>query len=365
MKLVFLTCAGISLGLDCSISLAQITPSVRLRQGANGVLNDVAPTITTRMTNCTSIGLPYGVGAVEIRENPDDNWDVSIDINWTNDPTEIITSICGLSPLCPVPPIDNCGPEILQRIDYHSVRGGISAYVAAAGGGFTGGASFRRIATGTIVVNDVLEITSPEATTLELPILAAGDVFGAESFGNPEETWGRAKLEVTGTAAGESINLRCSVDSISVIPEQASINITRSVPLAVSAGVNLFPISLVALAEVDTKATSAGLFGTITGAATAGASFGNSLRILRITGAGGAPLPPNVIIRGVTTGVVYEDTRPQCLGDFNRDDAVDGDDIIAFFGQWDAGSIDADVNQDGGVDGDDVILFFSRWDAGC
>ena len=42
-----------------------------------------------------------------------------------------------------------------------------------------------------------------------------------------------------------------------------------------------------------------------------------------------------------------------------------GDDVIVFFGAWDAGEIAADFNHDGGVDGDDVIEFFARWDAGC
>jgi hypothetical protein len=54
-----------------------------------------------------------------------------------------------------------------------------------------------------------------------------------------------------------------------------------------------------------------------------------------------------------------------CLGDFNNDGGVDGDDVIAFFSAWDAGIITADVNQDGGVDGDDVIAFFNAWDSGC
>ncbi|MFZ4574723.1 MAG: GC-type dockerin domain-anchored protein, partial [Phycisphaerales bacterium] len=54
-----------------------------------------------------------------------------------------------------------------------------------------------------------------------------------------------------------------------------------------------------------------------------------------------------------------------CLGDFNNDGGVDGDDVIAFFNAWDAGTITADVNQDGAVDGDDVITFFNAWDSGC
>ncbi|MFZ4574044.1 MAG: hypothetical protein ACOYN0_06580, partial [Phycisphaerales bacterium] len=43
---------------------------------------------------------------------------------------------------------------------------------------------------------------------------------------------------------------------------------------------------------------------------------------------------------------------PFCPADFNHDSGVDGDDVIAFFGAWDAGDISADFNGDGGVDGD-------------
>jgi hypothetical protein len=54
-----------------------------------------------------------------------------------------------------------------------------------------------------------------------------------------------------------------------------------------------------------------------------------------------------------------------CVGDFNGDGAVDGDDVIAFFGAWDLATAAADLNRDGGVDGDDVIRFFGGWDSGC
>ncbi|MFZ4575931.1 MAG: GC-type dockerin domain-anchored protein, partial [Phycisphaerales bacterium] len=54
-----------------------------------------------------------------------------------------------------------------------------------------------------------------------------------------------------------------------------------------------------------------------------------------------------------------------CPADFNRDGAVDGDDVIGFFGAWDNAAPGADANTDGAVDGDDVIEFFRRWDTGC
>ena len=49
--------------------------------------------------------------------------------------------------------------------------------------------------------------------------------------------------------------------------------------------------------------------------------------------------------------------------DFNGDGTIDGDDVIAYFGAWDASSPDADYTDDGGTDGDDVIRFFALWDA--
>ncbi|MFZ4572746.1 MAG: proprotein convertase P-domain-containing protein [Phycisphaerales bacterium] len=53
-----------------------------------------------------------------------------------------------------------------------------------------------------------------------------------------------------------------------------------------------------------------------------------------------------------------------CGADYTNDEAVDGDDVIAFFGDWDGGVTCADVDLSGSVDGDDVIWFFQRWDSG-
>ncbi|MFZ4575885.1 MAG: DNRLRE domain-containing protein [Phycisphaerales bacterium] len=54
---------------------------------------------------------------------------------------------------------------------------------------------------------------------------------------------------------------------------------------------------------------------------------------------------------------------PGCIADWNHDGAVDGDDVIAFFSDWDANNADADGS--GGTDGDDVIAFFGQWDTNC
>jgi hypothetical protein len=52
-----------------------------------------------------------------------------------------------------------------------------------------------------------------------------------------------------------------------------------------------------------------------------------------------------------------------CIADYNNDGSIDGDDVILFFGDWDAAAVCSDVDGSGGVDGDDVIQFFNVWDS--
>jgi len=53
-----------------------------------------------------------------------------------------------------------------------------------------------------------------------------------------------------------------------------------------------------------------------------------------------------------------------CPADYNQDGGVDGNDVNAFYEDWEAGRPCADVNQDGGVDGADVEEFFLAWEQG-
>ncbi len=63
-------------------------------------------------------------------------------------------------------------------------------------------------------------------------------------------------------------------------------------------------------------------------------------------------------------GVDQPSTCPACAADFDQSGGVDGDDIAAFFNDWQAGAPCGDVDGSGGVDGDDIPFFFARWEAG-
>jgi len=55
---------------------------------------------------------------------------------------------------------------------------------------------------------------------------------------------------------------------------------------------------------------------------------------------------------------------PVCAADYNQDGGVTGDDVAAFFAEFEGGGNCADVNQDGGITGDDVAAFFDAYEAG-
>jgi len=54
---------------------------------------------------------------------------------------------------------------------------------------------------------------------------------------------------------------------------------------------------------------------------------------------------------------------PRCPADWDSDDDVDSDDIVAFFAAWEGG--EGDIDSDSDSDSDDIVFFFSAWDAGC
>ncbi|MFZ4575023.1 MAG: hypothetical protein ACOYN0_11535, partial [Phycisphaerales bacterium] len=74
--------------------------------------------------------------------------------------------------------------------------------------------------------------------------------------------------------------------------------------------------------------------------------------------------PTLVVFARAASGPACAWRADGCFSDYNNDGGIDGDDVIAFFADWDAGLDCGDVDASTGVDGDDVIIFFAAWDAG-
>ncbi|MCX5691580.1 MAG: hypothetical protein NTV94_17610, partial [Planctomycetota bacterium] len=85
-----------------------------------------------------------------------------------------------------------------------------------------------------------------------------------------------------------------------------------------------------------------------------------------VAGSGGPRREFHVVVTNSCGSVTSNSaTLTICIGDFNCDGGVDGEDVGAFFVRWENGDAGAYVNADGGVDGGDVSAFFEHWEAGC
>ncbi len=72
-----------------------------------------------------------------------------------------------------------------------------------------------------------------------------------------------------------------------------------------------------------------------------------------------------VIISDMQRGLFVVRLGEPCVADFNSDDTVDTQDVLAFLNAWSMGDESADINQDGDVNTLDVTAFLNAWVVGC
>ncbi len=94
-----------------------------------------------------------------------------------------------------------------------------------------------------------------------------------------------------------------------------------------------------------------------------GLAVSNQVRVRFIADDAGSGSIVEAAVDEFAVRAVQCDAPPACPADWDGSGGVDGDDITAFFTDWQAG--DADIDQSGGTDGDDITFFFTRWQAGC
>lgn len=197
--------------------------------------------------------------------------------------------------------------------------GQVSQYAFHIGGGGPRGRDTKGVLCGAYP----LSVFSPFPATLEIPVHISGSVSAAESFGNPGTTEGKAMLTLSGNVNGVGFGPQTvSVTSTTVIPDQASINWSILVPVAVGAGATSVNVQWNGQVEVTTRAQAGGLFGLLSGSATAIADFPNSIRIGALRSAGGGALPPCVAVSDTLTGAqfawnngtTYCTAKPNSLG---------------------------------------------------
>lgn len=347
-----------------AIATADVKSTVRLYEGSSLVSPGVA---STAFTYDCDFGTPYDwgiIGGVSLNLNgsSNGNFAVSIKAEFATTPEELlqnaledeIADVIGSQP---------CTFGITE--DLGVLRGNISLYSFAVGGGSSGGFEVKRRAIGELAFDDVLDVTSPRPQSLEMPLSISGSVFAAESFGDPERNEGTASLSMSGSVAGTAVNEQVSVTSDSIFPAEGSINVARRIPVNVGTGSSAVSVHVLCRSEVISTAVSTGFFGSISGAVTAGADFPNSIHIGTLRTVGGGPLAPGTVVRLRSTGRVVQASASECRADFNSSGAVSVQDIFDYLAAWFAGNISADFNGDRGVTAQDLFDFLGAWFAGC
>jgi len=127
---------------------------------------------------------------------------------------------------------------------------------------------------------DSIVVDADAPAVIEVPVTLAGSVLAAESFGDLQETYGKAYLHMSGSIAGQAIGpFEVRVESQSVIPKEDSINRTTNVRISLDASRNEFELAVNGYAEIEAQAKSTGFFGTIAGASTAPAFYPDTIRV--------------------------------------------------------------------------------------
>jgi hypothetical protein len=308
----------------CPAALADIVPEIRYEWGTPNNLTQLNGQPEVLFYECFEVS----AGIVKLNlnvasgNNTMSGW---FQVDVVDTPHEVAGVITDLTLGQPPVPVTPCPPTVIRN--YGALSGNVGLYAFAIGGGLTGGFTWIERASSSVTLNDNVIVAASETHVIEAPLAISGSVLGAESFGNPDQTWGKATLSMSGFIGPQGFDERVSVESVSVIPTEASIDVETRVPIPIGVGQTALAISVNAQATVEAQAQSTGLFGTISGAATAAVSFPHSVEIMRFTGAGGGALPRDVLIQSAVDGYVYEST---VRGDLNCDGLINFFDIDPF-----------------------------------
>lgn len=96
---------------------------------------------------------------------------------------------------------------------------------------------------------------------------------------------------------------------------------------------------------------------------TADVATGRLLQIDRQTG--GATYLANLQGVFLSAGGMAWTPSQACIADIDQSGGVDGQDLGAFFGLYEAGSSAADLNESGGIEPDDIATFIAAFERGC
>jgi Secretion system C-terminal sorting domain len=164
---------------------------------------------------------------------------------------------------------------------------------------------------GKVSYQDKIQVVSPIATTIELPFEISASLVAFQSFCPPgSNTYAKANL--TARLGFQSASLSDSVPASSDFLFGVSSATPKKkgfVRLVVPQGTSTFPLDISGGLAARALAQGLSPIDVVTCAASASARVGNSIIVRNFTGINGTPLPANIKITGLITGVNYTDLK--------------------------------------------------------
>jgi len=186
-----------------------------------------------------------------------------------------------------------------------NVSGQICSYLV------TGSAdeTYEQSISGNVNYSDVVEVFSPIATTIELPIHISASVAAVQTFCDGDESEATAMVGLTGSLAGGSLSIDGKATISGAFLDNKALDSTKIISVEVQPGINTFPFVL--NGTIMAKSTVRGIhpWGIIACGSNACANAGNSITVYNFTGPNGSPLPTGMTIIGLNTGINY--TNPE------------------------------------------------------
>lgn len=185
------------------------------------------------------------------------------------------------------------------------VSGGINLYVVSLGNIVP-----RQRAWANVEWEDDLIIESDREMFLEIPVHLQVNGFAAESLGGEKgDTFATVKADFSASADGQLMGQgMLDIESLTVIPEQDSIDLGATIPIHAKPGTNRISVHVRGGFEVEVQAKAVGLFNMIASSATGGLLLPGSFDIGHVQMANGSPLPKGVRVSSGKIGIDYQNT---------------------------------------------------------
>ena len=275
--------------LASSATFAQFTANITATYGLNGKMPEAAVSVSTedfcsntdvqvRRPGSSSIGVTIGLPSLK---------DGLIDIFLNG-------GIINKGVFKPnFTPNFNCGTRFLN------VSGVASTYLI----NVSDRGSIEDAMSGDVSFSDVLEIYSPETTTLELPFHVIASTVAAQTFCDESASIAEATASVTVSLGGSSKSAEGKSTIKGAFLDTKNIREGGVTTVRVRRGINRIPLTI--SGTLSAKSKVQGLNGLVVCASSSVATAGNSITVNYFTGVNGSQLLEGTTIVGVVTGIDY------------------------------------------------------------